>query len=77
MPLIDCKCGKPVRLGAIKLTVNRRKGISHYITHMDGSLCRELNLMEWQVSMLKPYPKNLEDKPYWLMMQRWGMKDEA
>lgn len=72
MPLNDCRCGKPVRLGAFKITVNRRRGVSHYIAHMDGSLCRDLDTHLWTCCMLKPYPHAEGDRAYKQMIDRWN-----
>jgi hypothetical protein len=76
MSLIDCKCGKPVRLGALKIKVNRKSGVLHYIAHRDGSVdCEHLTSGNWDSTMLKPYPRAEEDRPYFQMMQRWGLSD--
>lgn len=65
----DCECGKPVRLRAQKITVNRHRGVTHWIEHMDGSqVCRS---GEWSCAMMKPYPKNEADKPWHQMRARW------
>ena len=67
----DCpKCGKPVRLGANRISVNRKRGVYHYIAHADGStFCYEPG--EWSTVMLKPYPKREADRPRFQMCQRW------
>ena len=65
--MIDCKCGKPVRLGAEHMTLNRKRGVYHYINHMDGTrACGE----QWDCVMLKPYPPDPE-KPRIKMVARW------
>lgn len=68
----DCKCGKPVRLGAYKVSVNRKRGVAHYIAHADGSSnCEFLASDVWACSMLKPYPLSPADREYAKLMSRW------
>ena len=69
MSLRDCKCGKPVRLGARKIRVNRKQGVYHYIAHMDGETA--IN-GQWCCAMFKPYPKDTNDREYKRMMDRWN-----
>lgn len=70
--MIDCDCGKPVRLGASPVRANRKKGVYHYIAHADFSAdCEFLKAGDWDCAMLKPYPKSETDKPYVQMMARW------
>lgn len=65
----DCPiCGKPVRLGAYRLSVNRKRGVGHYIAHRDGSPMHERG---WDCVMLKPYPKNESERPYRKLIDRW------
>lgn len=66
----DCKCGKKVRLGAYRISVNRRKGIVHNILHSDGSAMDTDE--DWGCSALKPYSKNEADRPYQKMMEKWA-----
>jgi hypothetical protein len=67
--VIDCKCGKPVRLGANRLTVNRKRGVAHYIAHTDGSpACGG----DWTCIALKPYPKVEAEKAYSKLVARWN-----
>jgi hypothetical protein len=61
-------CGKPVRMGAYHITVNRRRGVAHYIAHLDGSPMHEPG---WECSMMKPYPVNKADTPYQKLIDRW------
>jgi len=66
--MIDCKCGKPVRLGANRMTINRRQGVYHYIVHRDESpACNG----PWDCVAIKPYPKVEADKPYAKLIARW------
>ena len=66
--MIDCKCGKPVRLGAQRLTIDGRRGVYHYIAHLDGSrACGE----QWDCIAVKPYPKVEAEKPYRKLLDRW------
>ena len=66
-------CNGTVRLGATRVTVNRKRGVAHYIEHHD----RNTNVCEgtkgWSVVMFKPYPKT--DAPYIEMMRRWEERD--
>jgi hypothetical protein len=66
--VIDCKCGKPVRLGAHRITVDRKRGVYHYINHTDGTrACGD----GWDCIAVKPYPKIEADKPYAKLVARW------
>lgn len=65
----DCPCGKPVRLGAFRITVNRKRGIAHYIEHMDGSRCE--NTKKWTCSMMNPYLKE-PNRPMDLLIASWN-----
>ena len=67
-------CGKPVRLGANKITVNRKRGVFHYVAHMDGSPMHESG---WDSICLKPYPKIEADKPYAQLIERWNTHNAA
>ncbi len=67
-----CRCGKPVRLGAVRITTNRKRGVVHYIAHADGSL---LSGCDWSCSMFKPYPTADADKPWVQMLRRWESAD--
>ncbi len=73
--MIDCDCGKPVRLGAVRTRVNRRQGVFHYIAHADMSADCE-HLKGWSCAMMKPYPKSVTDRPYAQMMARWDHRHQ-
>ena len=64
-----CICGKPVRLGAYRITINRKRGVAHYIAHRDGSA---MHGSIWECFSFKPYPNNEEDKNWNKLMQRWN-----
>lgn len=64
----DCACGKPVRLRALPVRVNRSKGVVHWIEHADGS--RGVP-DEWKCSAMKPYPTREADKEYAKLIARW------
>jgi len=49
----NCTCGKDVRLRACKITVNRHRGITNWIEHMDGT--RVCPPGEWSSAEMKPY----------------------
>jgi len=70
MKLKNCpSCGKPVRLGATKIRVDRKPGVAHYIAHMDGSPMHDKG---WDCAALKPYPAREEDKPWAQLCARWN-----
>lgn len=70
MALKDCPvCGKPVRLGGMKIRINRRQGVEHYIAHVDGSPMHEKG---WNCVAMKPYPARIEDKPWEQLCARWN-----
>lgn len=54
--MIPCSCGKGVRLRAFRISVNRKRGVAHYLEHLDGT--RPCIPGEWSCSALKPYPKD-------------------
>ena len=62
-------CGKPVRLGATKIRVNRKPGVAHYIAHTDGS---PMHANGWDCAAMKPYPVRAEDKPWAQLCARWN-----
>jgi hypothetical protein len=64
-------CGKPVRLGGMKISINRRPGVTHYIAHLAGD--KECDATRnYTCSAMKPYEKREEDKPYFKLIQRWN-----
>ena len=68
--MTDCPCGKPVRLRATRITVNRKSGVAHWIEHTDGSPMHEGE--DWSCAMLKPYPKQESERPRAKMVERWN-----
>lgn len=73
MTLKNCPvCGKPVRLGAMKILFNRKHGVVHYIAHMDESPMHDRG---WDCAALKPYPAREEDKPWVKLGARWNDGD--
>ena len=65
----DCICGKPVRLRVMRVTVNRKNGITHWIEHMDSSNpCLD---GDWSCVAFKPYPKAKQDKPFHKLKTDW------
>jgi len=66
---VNCACGKGVRLRALKVRVNGKRGVAHYLEHTDCSpLCVE---GKWLCSQFKPYPKNENDREWRRMMDRF------
>lgn len=64
-----CPCGRPVRLRALKIRVNRRHGITHWIEHKDGRPVCPAG--DWSSVALKPYPKVEADQPWTQLRARW------
>ena len=65
----NCSCGKEVRLRAYKISINRKRGVGHYIEHMDGTpVCVEGS---WSCAALKPYPKIESERESRKMMSKW------
>ena len=62
----DCTCGKEVRLRACKITVNRRRGVTTWIEHMDGT--RVCPSGEWSSAEMKPYQTPRQSDG---LRQRW------
>jgi hypothetical protein len=55
-------------MGAQRVTIGRRRGVAHYITHTDGSrLCDD----GWDCVSLKPYPNAENDREWIKLLQRW------
>lgn len=70
MALNNCKkCGNPVRLRGYHITLNRKRGVAHYIEHMDGSA---MHSREWDCIALKPYLAREEDRPSSQLIKRWN-----
>ena len=66
----NCICGKEVRLGAMKISVNRKRGVTNYILHMDGSkVCVP---GDWTSVMMKPYPMPVETRPSRMLIRKWN-----
>ncbi len=62
-----CKCGKVVQLRALRITLNRHRGVSHWIEHADEG--------NYTSTAMKPYPKQDADKPWKQLIARWeGVK---
>lgn len=60
-----------MRLGAERVTFNRKRGVIHYIVHMDGAgVCVD---GVWTSIMFKPYPKDEADKGWNKMIKRWDV----
>lgn len=69
----DCRqCGQPVRLGAVRVTINRKRGVEHYVAHRDGS---PMHGGSWVTVAFKPYPVRQEDKPWCQMLARWDAEN--
>lgn len=68
----DCQCGKPVKLRAFRITIDRKPGVANYIEHTDGSSdCAFLKRGKWDCVSMKPYAKREEDKPSFQLLKRW------
>ena len=75
MPLNNCICGLPVRLGGARITFNRKRGVAHYIDHQGQTSCQRTK--EFTCAMMKPYPKKDEDKEWFKMIERWNKENPA
>lgn len=63
-----CLCGQDVRLRVIKIAVNRKRGVAHWIEHVDGSrACGG----PWECVALKPYVKDETQREYAKLKRRW------
>ena len=63
-----CKdCGGEVRLSAMKISINRKRGVAHSIVHYGKSCGSD---KDYSCAMMKPYPK--EDRPVDQMIDRWN-----
>ena len=68
--MTNCHCGTPVRLRVIRVSVNRKRGVAHWIEHEDGTAaCGAPN--EWSCVALKPYPKDESQREYAKLKARW------
>lgn len=67
--MTDCICGLPVRLGASRITVNRKRGVYHYIAHLNSGTpaCGG----DWTCAALKPYPKDESQRESRKLVARW------
>ena len=72
--LIPCSCGKDVRIRAMKVTFNRKRGICHYLQHSDFTPVCDPG--EWSAIMFKPYPKDENERPKLKMYKEWNNKAE-
>ncbi len=67
-------CNGAIRLGATRTTVNRKRGVIHYIEHQDRNSNRCEGTKGWSTVMFKPYPT---DAPYIEMIRRWEEGGDA
>lgn len=66
---MNCPCGKGVRLRGHRLSVNRRRGVAHYLEHVDGTPpCVD---GDWDCVSFKPYPKNEADQEWSKLIARF------
>lgn len=64
-----CTCGREVRLRVMRISVNRKRGVTHWLEHMDGTKpCID---GDWSCAALKPYPKNDEDSEWRKLVRRF------
>jgi len=71
--LKPCVCGKQIRVRAMPISLNRKRGVTHWLEHDDfTSVCIP---GEWSSAMLKPYPKNPDDRPKVKMFADWNRLD--
>lgn len=66
--MTDCHCGRAVRLRVVRISINRRRGVSHWIEHIDGTpACGG----PWDCAALKPYPRDEAQRESAKLRQRW------
>ena len=66
-----CPCGKTVRLRGYRISVNRRRGVAHFLEHPDGTPpCID---GEWTCAAFKPYPKDTEESEWRRLLARWEL----
>jgi hypothetical protein len=63
----NCTCGKRVRLRGYKMTCEGKKGIHHWIEHIDGTKICPAGV--WGCNAFKPYktPREYEN-----LIARWN-----
>jgi hypothetical protein len=61
------QCGLPIRLGALRVKVNGRQGITHYLDHIGRTECRAHR--GFTSVAFKAYP---EPRPYQTMIAEWN-----
>lgn len=66
----ECKCGMPVRLRAMKVSVGRQRGVCNWIEHVDGS--PPCGGKGWVCTSFKPY----QSKAYEQMLDRWEQAND-
>jgi hypothetical protein len=57
-------------MGATRLRVNGKIGVSHYIDHAQSTDCTATN--GFICAALKPYPKLDDDKEWFKLRERWN-----
>lgn len=65
-------CGGEVRLRAVRVSFNRKRGVAHWIEHVPKSDCRaadEFATTTWKTD--KP------PKPWQLLVVRWNQENSA
>lgn len=75
--LNPCRCGRAVRLRAMKVTIDRRRGVGHWIEHVDGTdvgtpSCTTAS-KPFHCVELKPYPKATKDQASSKLIERWQL----
>lgn len=66
--------GRPVRLGANKLTIGRQKGITHYIAYLDNG---KMPYGYWTCAELKPYHSEPDKREWKKLCTRWNLANPA
>ena len=56
-----------MRLRAMRLTPNRKRGVTHYLAHVGHTTCSAA--VDYHCQMVKPYPT---PRPYEVMIERWN-----
>jgi hypothetical protein len=61
-----------MRLAAMRITVNRKGGIAHWLVHEKEHRSKCWAAKDYVCSMFKPYPADRNDRPWFKMIERWN-----
>jgi hypothetical protein len=67
--MLDCWCGREVRLRMVKVGFRGQRGVEHWIEHQDTS--RVCPPGRWSCIEWHPLQGSEMDREYWHMRMRW------